>query len=72
MVVETFGSKARRTLHVACVKDLEDAGWIAYYLPLQLSRLMDRARLVSKRTLMTGEDPTFSDVLNLAHVLRKV
>jgi len=50
MVVETFGSKARRTLHVACVKDLEDAGWIAYYLPLQLSRLMDRARLVSKRT----------------------
>jgi hypothetical protein len=55
-------------VHVASVGHIEEAGWKAYYAPLQLEHLFDHVRLVAQRTIETGEDPDTEDILNLISV----
>ena len=69
-VWETFKKEADRSdhVHVATVAEIEEAGWVAFYAPLQLDHLFDHVRLVSKRTILTGEDPTENDAKSLKSV----
>ncbi len=64
-------------VHVAKVKDIENAGWIAYWAPIQLDGRMRTAkiphvRIIAKRTILTGEDPTINDVESLKEVFRVI
>ncbi len=72
IVITIFGKTSTRYLHVATVGEIEDAGWIPYYAPLQLRGLMDHVRMVAKRTLESSEDPTMEDAENLTKVLTRV
>lgn len=58
----------RDHVHVASVAQIERAGWLAFYAPLQMDRLFDHVRLVSKRTIATGQDPTEEDAEKLKGV----
>lgn len=64
---EAFKREADRSdhVHVATVGAIEEAGWIAFYAPLQLNRLLDHVRVVSQRTILTGEEPTEDDAKRL-------
>ncbi|SRR5258708_966968 len=62
----------RDHVHVATVTQIEESGWVAFYAPLQMNRLFDHVRLVSKRTIETGEEPTMDDAENLKSVFTLV
>jgi hypothetical protein len=58
--------------HLATVRDIEEAGWLAYWVPLQLEWKILHAQLISKRTLLTGNDPTETDAISLAKAFTKI
>ena len=58
----------RDRIHVATVAEVEEAGWTVFYAPLQLKPIYNHMRIVSKRTIATGEDPTVNDIEKLKSV----
>lgn len=76
VVLTTLGKNhaSGRHIHVATVAEIEDAGWVPYYAPLQMEGLPDHVRLVAKRTIATQgkEDPTITDAQSLVNALIKI
>ncbi len=58
----------RHHVHVALGEKIVEAGWLLIYAPLQMNRLFDHVRLVAKRTVEMGQDPTEDDVERLKSV----
>lgn len=57
----------RDHLHMTTVGAAQEAGWVAYWAPLQLERKILHARLVVERTIRSGEEPTIEDAKRLAN-----
>ncbi len=61
----------RDHLHISSVAKIMNAGWVAFWAPLQLEHKIAHARLVAKRTIDYAEDPTLEDAQKLANVFEK-
>lgn len=59
-------------LYAAKIAEIETTDWVAYWAPLQLSHKLTHVRLVARRTIERGEDPTIEDAQKLIDVFSKV
>lgn len=59
-------------LHAATIGNINEAGWNVYWAPLQLERKILHTRLIAKRTVELGLDPSEEDVTALSSSLAKI
>ncbi|OGM32492.1 hypothetical protein A2803_03430 [Candidatus Woesebacteria bacterium RIFCSPHIGHO2_01_FULL_44_21] len=73
IVSTTMGGRPDRrdNLYTATVGQINSAGWVAFWAPIQLEYKTRHARIVANTTINYNIDPTESDLANLASVLTK-
>lgn len=72
LAIFKFNPSSGRHLHATSVSEIENAGWVAYWAPLQLKHLIDHVRLVAQSTIHQGTDPTIEEAESLANAFKKI